>query len=228
MALLVQTAANFYYYFIHPDRQVDIIHLWLLVNTDCWLPGQHCWHQLAKSGRVSSGASSGRAWRFWSKQLWNWRLQYDDYLQIIILYAGFSESNLKAEGYKSTDDYFMGRSRFNESVFGWRGIKVAWSGSTDNLYKCFRNLKVGFLRQTKTSPIPRFSCLFFLPSRFPPPLQQNDIFPFPELYLQFSSPLFALFLSFVPLQNTKFFLHATLVTQSMGVQLARLTKSSDV
>ena len=27
VALLVQTAANFYYYFIHPDRQVDIIHL---------------------------------------------------------------------------------------------------------------------------------------------------------------------------------------------------------
>ena len=27
VALLVQTAANFYHYFIHPDRQVDIIHL---------------------------------------------------------------------------------------------------------------------------------------------------------------------------------------------------------
>ena len=56
----------------------------------------------------------------------------EDYnMSIFILYAGFSESNLKAEGYKSTDDYFMGRSTFNESVFGWRGIKVAWGGSTN-------------------------------------------------------------------------------------------------
>ena len=77
VALLVQTAANFYHYLIQPDRQVSIIyHWWFLVNTDCWLPGQHCWRQLAKSGRVSSGASSGRAWRFRSKQFWSWRLQY--------------------------------------------------------------------------------------------------------------------------------------------------------
>ena len=57
-------------------------------------------------------------------------IEAEDYNMMTIcksffLYAGFSESNLRAQGYNSTDDYFMGRSRFNDSVFGWRGIKVA-------------------------------------------------------------------------------------------------------
>ena len=43
VALLVQTAANFYHYFIQPDRQVDIIH----IMTSCQnrllvVLGEHC------------------------------------------------------------------------------------------------------------------------------------------------------------------------------------------
>ena len=38
-----------------------------------------------------------------------------------IIHPGFDMKALAEEGYKSVDDYFMGQSRFNCSVAGWRG-----------------------------------------------------------------------------------------------------------
>ena len=39
----------------------------------------------------------------------------------VIIQPGFDAKALEKEGYKSVDDYFMGQSRFNRSVAGWRG-----------------------------------------------------------------------------------------------------------
>ena len=41
-------------------------------------------------------------------------------LQVIIS-EGFDEGRLNAEGYGNIEDYFLGRSKFNASVIGWRG-----------------------------------------------------------------------------------------------------------
>ena len=34
---------------------------------------------------------------------------------------GFNSSALKEEGYESISEYFMGRSRYNSSLYGWAG-----------------------------------------------------------------------------------------------------------
>ena len=39
----------------------------------------------------------------------------------ITIHNGFDGSSLIEEGYKDVDGYFLGRSRFNDSVIGWKG-----------------------------------------------------------------------------------------------------------
>ena len=43
----------------------------------------------------------------------------------VTIHPGFNNTSLNREGYKSVDDYFMGYSRFNSSLVGWRGNKEA-------------------------------------------------------------------------------------------------------
>ena len=77
--LLLHIAANFYNYFVEPERLVQI--------TDISL-----------------------------RDLKEFPLT----LQMTI-HNGFDGSSLIREGYKDVDGYFLGRSRFNDSVIGWRG-----------------------------------------------------------------------------------------------------------
>ena len=77
--LLLHIAANFYNYFVEPERLVQI--------TDISL-----------------------------RDLKEFPLT----LQMTI-HNGFDGSSLIAEGYENVDGYFLGRSRFNDSVIGWRG-----------------------------------------------------------------------------------------------------------
>ena len=42
----------------------------------------------------------------------------------VIINEGFDERSLNAEGYRNIEDYFLGRSKFNASVIGWRGHRV--------------------------------------------------------------------------------------------------------
>ena len=42
----------------------------------------------------------------------------------VIINEGFDERRLDAEGYGNIEDYFLGRSKFNASVIGWRGHRV--------------------------------------------------------------------------------------------------------
>ena len=37
------------------------------------------------------------------------------------IHKGFDGSSLIREGYENVDGYFLGLSRFNDSVIGWRG-----------------------------------------------------------------------------------------------------------
>ena len=37
------------------------------------------------------------------------------------IHNGFDGSSLIREGYEDVDKYFLGQSKFNDSVIGWRG-----------------------------------------------------------------------------------------------------------
>ena len=41
-----------------------------------------------------------------------------------IIHESFDENAVEEEGYANVEDYFLGWSRFNGSVIGWRGHRV--------------------------------------------------------------------------------------------------------
>ena len=41
-----------------------------------------------------------------------------------IIHESFDENAGEEEGYANVEDYFLGQSRFNGSVIGWRGHRV--------------------------------------------------------------------------------------------------------
>ena len=41
-----------------------------------------------------------------------------------IIHDGFDDNALVDEGYENSEGYFLGMSRFNKSVIGWRGQTV--------------------------------------------------------------------------------------------------------
>ena len=41
-----------------------------------------------------------------------------------IIHESFDGKAIENEGYKNVEEYFLGQSRFNESVIGWRGDRV--------------------------------------------------------------------------------------------------------
>ena len=58
----------------------------------------------------------------------NTRVEERDFYEIefpltikVCISPGFNDTMLKEVGYEDTFDYFMGVSRFNQSVFGWAG-----------------------------------------------------------------------------------------------------------